>query len=120
MAVDLRSVSDPNSAKGNPLVILAESIEKSVAEPLRRIADAMDKPAAEHRYGVAQADLPTHGKVWGSFCVACSALAESFVYPCEQAPEEPIKPPPFFTIDKAFVPRADGAFTVFAGGLPTN
>ena len=119
MAVDLRSPMDPNSPKGNPLLILAESIDTNIAGPLRRIADSMDTPKHEHAYGVAIADLPQHGKVWGSYCIACSAQAQEYVYPCSQAPDEQLKPPPFFSIGNAYVPREDGAFIVYEGGLPT-
>lgn len=119
MAVDLRPQNDPNSPRANPLLILADSIEKSVAEPLRVIADALGQPKLEHAYGVAIADLPQHGKVWGSYCIACSAEVQEYVYPCKHAAEEQLKPPPFFSIGKAFVPREDGAFQVYEGGLPT-
>jgi hypothetical protein len=98
---------------------LADSIEKSLAEPLRRIADSVEAPRLEHAYGVAIAELPQHGKVWGSYCIACSAAEQEYVYPCSKAPEEQLKPPPFFSIGNAYIPREDGAFQVYEGGLPT-
>jgi len=120
MPVDLRSVTDPNSPKGNPLLILADSIEKSLAEPLRKIADSVSTPQHEHAYGVAIAELPQHGKVWGSYCIACSAAEQEYVYPCRQAVDEQVKPPPFFSVGKAYVPRPDGAFVIYEGGIPSN
>lgn len=113
-----QAAHDPAHPRGNPLLILADSIEKSLAAPLRTIAKAAEVQM-EHRYGVAIAELPQHGSVWGSYCIACSAKEETYVYPCAQSPDEQLKPPPFFTIGKALVPRSDGAFEVYEGGLPT-
>lgn len=121
MSGELRIPGQPNAGTNNPLLILSETITEHVAGPLKRIADAMgDALERDHRYAVAPIELPQHGKVWGTYCTGCSAQANQYVYPCSENPEEPIKPPPAFTIGKAFVPREDGAFQVFEDGLPTS
>ena len=113
-----QAASDPTHPRGNPLVILAETISRDGADPLKGLGMKAQQDM-EHRYGLDIAELPQHGRVWGSYCIACSALASQYVYPCKNSPEEQLKPPPFFTIGRALVPRDDGAFEVYEGGLPT-
>lgn len=111
MAGELRIPGRPDGTN-NPLLVLAEAITTHVAKPLERIAAAADKADARHDYAVAIANIPQHGKVWGTFCTACSAQAEEYVYPCALKPDDPIRPPAFFTIGRALTPRGDGAFIV--------
>lgn len=90
----------------NPLLLLANVMER-VIEPLREIA-ANTRPDASavlpHRYAVTVVQDPSQGKVWGSFCLACTSEADEFIYPCKIEPDEPIKPPAFFTVDGVFEP----------------
>lgn len=112
MAGDLRIPGQPNAGTNNPLLILAEAIDRSVAGPLERLARAAELGASAHEYAVAIADIPQHGRVWGAYCMSCSAQAQTYVYPCENAAEGDLMPPRFFTVGKALEPRGDGAFLV--------
>lgn len=87
----------------NPLVILNQHL-LAINGALAQIAANTGSPAsAMHRYGVAEAeDKGGHGKVWGSYCIACSEQVSQYVYPCRLAPAELVKPPMFFTIGDVF------------------
>jgi hypothetical protein len=102
----------PGRETNNPLVVLNDHLGAITAA-----ITALARPALPHTYALAQAELPQHGGVWGAYCVACSDEANGYVYPCRLAPEQPIKPPRFFTVGKAFEPRGDGAFLVFEDGV---
>lgn len=117
MTEGLRLPGRPES--NNPLVHLNEGLAK-ILVGINRIADATEGKSNRHEYGLAIAELPQHGKVWGSYCSACSAQEESYVYPCKLSSPEAILPPQFFTIDKVFSPRGDGAFVVSNGATPTD
>lgn len=107
----------PGRETSNPLVVQNEHLA-SITADVRRIADAMVMSHHNHVYALAQAKLPQHGGVWGAYCVACSDQHSEYVYPCLLRPDEPIKPPPWFTVGKAFVRRDDGSFLVYEDGLP--
>lgn len=88
---------------GNPLVILNAHLA-NITEVLGKIASPLP-----HDYTLAIAEDPGgHGKMWGAYCLACSDAVQSFVYPCQRAPEEALKPPQFFTIGDTFVITEDG------------
>jgi hypothetical protein len=94
----------------NPLLILAGAMEK-LEQPLKEIAHNTRPDATAvlpHRYGVTVAQTQDHGKVWGSFCLACSDSAAEFIFPCRLEPDEPIKPPQFFTIGQAWTTNMIG------------
>lgn len=84
----------------NPLVVLNHHLGQITAQ-LARIGG----PVPPHRYAVDVAQDPSgaHGKMWGSYCLACSEQAETYVYPCQVSPDEQIKPPQFFTVGDVFV-----------------
>jgi hypothetical protein len=107
----------PGRETNNPLVVLNAHLETITAQ-LSHVVAAMEHQGA-HVYALAQANLPVHGAVWGAFCQACSDEAQHYVYPCRLHGDEPLKPPQFFTIGRAFSPRDDGGFLVFENGVPT-
>ena len=83
----------------NPLVVLNEHLG-AITQQLARIGG----PTPPHTYGLEIAEDPGgHGKMWGAYCIACSEAAEHYVYPCQRAPEEQLKPPQFFTIGDVFI-----------------
>lgn len=85
----------------NPLVVLNYHLEQITAA-LQALATP--KTGYPHDYALAVAeDKGGHGKMWGSYCLACSEKVERFVYPCQLEPEEAIKPPQFFTIGDVFI-----------------
>ncbi|MFL5865240.1 MAG: hypothetical protein ACJ780_31485 [Solirubrobacteraceae bacterium] len=89
----------------NPLVVLNEHLG-NITAALRRLSG----PDLPHDYAVGVAEDPGgHGKMWGAYCLACSDEVRSFVYPCQRAPEEAVKPPQFFTIGDVFIITEDGA-----------
>lgn len=93
-------LGDNGRPVNNPLVVLNGHLEAITAQ-LARIGG----PTPPHRYAVDVAQDPSgsHGKMWGAYCLACSEAAETYVYPCQMAPEEQIKPPQFFTVGDTFV-----------------
>ena len=100
----------PGRETNNPLVVLNNHLG-SITSVLMRIAAAQEHDLG-HVYALAEAKLPMHGAVWGAYCMACSGLEGSYVYPCRQRVDEVVKPPQFFTIGRAFEARADGGFLV--------
>jgi hypothetical protein len=89
-------------ATNNPLVVLNTHLGE-ISKQLERIAGTVSLP---HRYALAEANDPGgHGKVWGSFCMACSDAVAEFTYPCRKPELEMIdtaRPPAFFTIGDVF------------------
>lgn len=95
---------------GNPLIYLANAMEK-LEGPLKEIAHNTRPDATAilpHRYAVTVAQIQDIGKVWGSFCLACSDSAAEYIYPCRLEPDEPIKPPRFFTIGQPYTTNMAG------------
>lgn len=107
MAVDLRAQNDPNSPKGNPLIILAEAIERQT-NVLGAIA-ANTAPQHAHQYGLAPAG---DGTLWGTFCMACSEKDQHYVWPCHLEVEtgpNPNRPPHFLADSVVMAPEGPRA-----------
>jgi hypothetical protein len=85
----------------NPLVVLNAHLG-NITEQLKRLGG----PELPHRYGIAEANDPGgHGRVWGTYCLACSDAVGQFIYPCQMTARERIdsvRPPAFFTVGDVF------------------
>ena len=95
----------------NPLLVLAGAME-GVRGELAKIVENTKPDASAgipHRYGLTIVETEEFGKMWGSLCIGCTYQVGEFVYPC-QVEDDPLKPPQFFTIGRAFGYSALGVF----------
>lgn len=89
----------------NPLLVLAAAADKTnqhltgvvldlgvIATHLKAIVKNTAKED-RHIYAIGRRDEST----WGTYCLACSELAQEYVYPCLLAPQED-RPPSHITI----------------------
>lgn len=88
----------------NPLVVLNNHLGQ-ITEALETISARQSVP---HVYTQQIVQDEHHGRMWGTFCLGCSDAAREYVYPCRVQPEEPLKPPAFYTIGDAFMPDEHG------------
>ena len=93
----------------NPLLILAEQLQTTNAILAKLEMNTRPELRMLHEYTVtAVNDEGGHGRMWGTFCIACSNAAQEYIYPCRVKDEEVIKLPAFFTIDGVFAPDGGG------------
>ena len=83
----------------NPLLVLATALDKTnnhlgeIMRATQRIA-TNTKIEARHIYALEKRDELT----WGTYCLACSEEAKTYVYPCEQWAEPADTPPSHISV----------------------
>lgn len=103
---DVPLLGDNGRPVNNPLVVLNNHLGQ-ITEVLGQIA-AQVGGGVPHVYTQQIVQDEHQGKMWGSFCLGCSALAEEYVYPCTAREADPLIPPAFFTIGDVFTPDEHG------------
>jgi hypothetical protein len=88
----------------NPLLVLAQAIATTNSILTRMEVNIRPTPHFTHEYTCQIVNDELQGRVWGTFCIACSHEAGNYVYPCAVRADEPVKLPAFFTIDGVFSP----------------
>lgn len=77
----------PGQPQANPLLVLATALDKSN----QHLAQIVINTKKEDKHLYALAEL-TDGS-WGTYCLACSEVAEEYVYPCSKHDHTNVAPP---------------------------